>query len=172
MKAILQQHITYKQMRKQWYEEYKRKNAASGWGLLYIFSGLGKSKVFDENMEYIQNIMEKTKGKVMKNSGRLILPLFHETSNGKTREASKILGNNYNYFKCVDCKEDSESKNYLSADFFTMQEFINKLKKEGIIIYKEGKELTNISDIDISDFIKNINCSGVDDSGYKMWVKI
>ena len=164
--------ITYQQMREKWYQGNNRKNSKSGWGVFYIFSGLGRSKVFDDNMEGIQNIMKKTKGKVMKNGGKLILPLFHDTSNGKTREASKVLGSEYNYFKSVVCKEDCESENYLSAGFFTIQELVNKLKKEGIIIYKDGKELTNIRELDLSDFVKNIKCSGEEGSGYKIWIKI
>ena len=165
-------YISYQKMRENWYEEYKKENILSRWGMFYTVSGLGKSNVFDEKMEKISNVMKKTKGKVMKNKGKLILPLFHNTSNGNTRNLSKILGEDFSYYKSVKCESDSKSENFLSVRFFTLENFLDQLKTEGIIIYKEKKELSNLKDIDISSFVSNIDCSNRDEVGYQIWIKI
>ena len=95
-------YVSYQQISGNWYDEYKEENMLSGWGMFYTVSGLGKSRVFSKNFEGISNIMSKTKGKVMKNKGKIILPLFHNTSNGSGLMQFQIAQRNLIHVKGIE----------------------------------------------------------------------
>lgn len=163
---------TYTQMQEIWFEKYKKENAATGWGMFYNFTGLGKTKVYDEKMQCIQKIMEKTRGKVLKYNGKIILPLFQQISNGQTREGEKLLGSDYKYLKSIKCQSDEQEDEFLSVKYFTMEEFIKKLSKNGIVIYKDKEEKFDDSKNDVHQLISMMDVSNVDEHGYQLWIKI
>ena len=117
-------------------------------------------------------IMEKTRMKVLKNDGELILPLYHGISNGNTRSGSEDLGEEYNYLKSVKCNSDMEEENFLGVQYVTTEQLKEKLKKNDIVVYKENKELFSMGDIDLQELMKMIDCSDKDKTAYVKVIKI
>ena len=163
---------TYTKMREMWFEEYRKENAATGWGMFYNFTGIGKTKVYDEKMACINKVMEKTRGKVLKYNGKIVLPLFQQISNGQTREGEKIIGSEYKYLKSIPCKSDEQVDEFLSVRFFTLEEFIKTLSKNGIVIYKDKKEKFDPGKSDVHQLISMMDLSNVDEYGYQLWIQI
>lgn len=135
----------YADLKKQWFSEYCRDNITNAKGVFNYFFNLNSYNVFNERMNKIKNIVTETKRKVMRKDGELILPLFHCMSNGKTRDGKKLLGNEYEYLKSVRCEKDIISKECLNTYAFTPKQFLEKLQKNGIVIYKDKKELDSQS---------------------------
>lgn len=165
-------YVEYGQLQNMWFEKYIKNNIESLGGILCNFTGIGKSISFKENSEYLYSIIEKTNLKVLKKDGTLVLPLFHETSNGKTRDGGEILGNSYAYLKSVNCKTDLQNNEYIGIKYFTMEEIQDCFKKHGIIFYKENKEIFHDNNLDIKSFLKLIDISLKDKSDYQLIVKI
>lgn len=163
---------SYTNLREMWFKEFRKENAATGWGIFYNFTGLGKTKVYDEKMQCINKVMEKTRGKVLKYNGKIVLPLFQQISNGATREGEKLLGSDYKYLKSIKCQSDEQADEFLSVKYFTLEVFIEKLKKNGIVIYKDKKEKFDDSKSDVHQLISMMDFSNVDENGYQLWVKI
>lgn len=163
---------SYSKMQDMWFEEFRREHAATGWGMLYNFTGLGKTKVYDEKMQCINKVMEKTRGKVLKYNGKFVLPLFHQISNGETREGEKLLGSDYKYLKSVKCKNDTQADEFIGIKFFSLKEFVETLSKNGIIIYKDKKEKFEHRESDVHELISMIKISNVDEKGYQLWLSI
>jgi stage II sporulation protein D len=208
--------VTYGKMQQTWFEKAKVENANTGWGLFYNFTTLGKTKVYEEKIEYFNKIIEKTEGYVLKKNGKLIVPLYHKISNGSTRDGTKLLGDEYSYLKKVKCKTDMASDGYLSVKYYTPKEIVEQLKNNGIVIYEGGKEKYSSVDYnennktstpnytsnnasndksseknestqknnstqkndsidqlnDVNNFLKEMDCSAKDESGYQLWIKI
>lgn len=163
---------SYTNLQEMWFEEFKRENAATAWGMFYNFTGLGKTKVYDEKMQCINKVMEKTRGKVLKYNGKIVLPLFQQMSNGSTREGEKLLGSDYKYLKSIKCQSDEQADEFLGVKYFTLEEFMEKLRKGGIVIYKDKKEKFDSSKSDVHQLISIMDLSHVDDNGYQLWIKI
>lgn len=163
---------SYTKMQEMWFEDVRREKAATGWGMFYNFTGIGKTKVYDEKMKCIHKVMEKTNGKVLKYNGKIILPLFHKISNGTTRDGEKLLGNSYKYLKSVKCESDVQEDEFISVRYFTLEEFIEKLKEKGIVIYKDNKEIFDYKESDVNHLMGMMDFSNVDDNRYQLWVKI
>lgn len=165
-------YYSYSKMQEMWFEEFRRENAATGWGMFYNFTGLGKTKVYDEKMQCIHKVMEKTKGKVLKYNGKIILPLFHQISNGETRDGEKLIGSEYKYLKSIKCKNDTQADEFIGIKFFTLEEFVKTLSKNGIVIYKDKKEKFEHNKSDVHQLISMMDFSRVDENGYQLWIKI
>lgn len=164
--------ISYTNMEEIWFRQYRIKNAATFGGMIGNLTGLGKSIVFSDNIEYLHTIIEKTNHKVLKYEGKIILPLFHETSNGETRDGESILGSEYSYLKNQKCNTDIETKNFISVKYITLEQFKKNLSKKNIVVYKDKKELFSREDMDLQEIIKNIDYSKKDKSGYTLYLKI
>ena len=171
-KKLVLPYITYAQMEDMWFYQFKMKNVTSFWGIFGNLTGIGKNKIFHENMAYLNKAIGKTSHKVLKDGGKMILPLFHQMSAGTTRDGKNILGKDYAYLKSVNCNTDMQEENYIGVRFFTPKQFCEQLKNSGIIIYKDQKEVFLTDDLDLQEFIKMIDCSNKDKSGYVLFVKI
>ena len=150
-------YITYAQMEDMWFYQFKMKNVTSFWGIFGNLTGIGKNKIFHENMAYLNKAIGKTSHKVLKDGGKMILPLFHQMSAGTTRDGKNILGKDYAYLKSVNCNTDMQEENYIGVRFFTPKQFCEQLKNSGIIIYKDQKEVFLTDDLDLQEFIKMID---------------
>lgn len=165
-------YISYVKLEDMWFRNYRMEHPKSVRGMLGNLTGLGKSRIFKTNMDYLNMIMEKTRMKVLKNGGELILPLYHGISNGTTRSGSEVLGEEYNYLKSVKCNSDMEEENFLGVQYVTAEQLKEKLKKSGIVVYKENKELFSTEDMDLQELMKIIDYSDKDKTSYVKVVKI
>lgn len=164
--------VSYGKLEETWFREVRIEHATSIAGMIGNLTGLGKSKIFKENMDYLDTVMEKTRMQVLKNGGELILPLFHGISNGVTRSGSELMGEEFGYLKSVKCSTDVQTDNFIGAKYVSMEELKRKLSEKDIVIYKDNKELFLSSDLDLQDFMGMIDCSNKDSYGYLLTVKI
>ena len=65
--------ISYSKLKEQWFEDYKINNATSYVGVFGNLTGVGAESIFQENIEYLKMIVDKTDRQVMKYNGELIL---------------------------------------------------------------------------------------------------
>lgn len=165
-------YIPYCKLEEIWYRKFCGEKANTPRGFFYNLTGLGKSRCLEENLHYWDSIMKSTRGNVLKSNGKIVLPLFHLTSNGNTRSGEKILGQDYGYLKEVACKSDLQKNDYIGIKYFTVKEFIDTLNKNGIVVYKDKKEKFDYSKMDSKDLLNIINCKNVDEQGYLLWAKI
>ncbi|MFQ9514609.1 MAG: SpoIID/LytB domain-containing protein [Eubacterium sp.] len=163
---------TYVELEDMWFRNYRMEHPGSIEGLLGNLTGLGKSTIFKQNMDYLNALIEKTSMNVLKSNGELILPLFHEISNGVTRSGSELLGKEYDYLKSIKCNTDLQQENFIGAKYITMEQLKEKLAKKDIIIYKDKKELFSSENIDLQDFVNLIDSSNKDQQGYLVSIKI
>ena len=164
--------IEYSQLEKMWFDEYKKNNVRNINGIVSNLTGIGRSVAYRENLSYLNSIIEKTNNQVLKYQGKLILPLFHQISNGKTRNGSEILGKEYSYLKSVKCNTDLQNEKYLGIKYLTIKEIGECLNKCGIIVYKDKKELFADNNIDTKKILEMIDITNKDKTDYVKVIKI
>lgn len=165
-------YVSYGKLRDMWFREYRMEYPDTVAGMVGNLTGLGASRIFEQNCDYLNNIISKTDMMVLKNNGELILPLYHGVSNGKTRNGINILGTDYNYLKSVKCDTDLQAKDYLGVTYVSMEQLKNKLAENDIVIYKNKEELFDSENLDLQTLISLIDISNKDDAGYVLLVKI
>ncbi len=88
---------------------------------------------YGDELEKLENKIEsavnQVKNEVIYYNNKPIMAVYHDTSGGKTENASDIWGGNYPYLKSVDSISDMLNPNYLSKVVVSKNEFEKKLKK-------------------------------------------
>lgn len=164
------EYRNYGELKNSRFQDFCRENIKSPKGMAAYFTGIGSYKIYNEKNKKIKRIVDKTKGKIIKKQGETILPLFHNISNGKTRLGEEILGKEYSYLKSVICQNDIKEKEYLCTRYLTVNEFKKKLSANGIVVFKDGKEiLKNIKD---KKEIINLITVEKDKEGYALKIRI
>lgn len=164
------EYRNYVELKNSRFQDFCRENIKSPKGMAAYFTGIGSYKIYNEKNKKIKRIVDKTKGKIIKKQGETILPLFHNISNGKTRLGEEILGKEYSYLKSVICQNDIKEKEYLCTRYLTVNEFKKKLSANGIVVFKDGKEiLKNIKD---KKEIINLITVEKDKEGYALKIRI
>lgn len=164
------EYRNYGELKNSRFQDFCRENIKSPKGMAAYFTGIGSYKIYNEKNKKIKRIVDKTKGKIIKKQGETILPLFHNISNGKTRLGEEILGKEYSYLKSVICQNDIKEKEYLCTRYLTVNEFKEKLSANGIVVFKDGKEiLKNIKD---KKEIINLITVEKDKEGYALKIRI
>lgn len=164
------EYRNYGELKNSRFQDFCRENIKSPKGMAAYFTGIGSYKIYNEKNKKIKRIVDKTKGKIIKKQGETILPLFHNISNGKTRLGEEILGKEYSYLKSVICQNDIKEKEYLCTRYLTVNEFKGKLSANGIVVFKDGKEiLKNIKD---KKEIINLITVEKDKEGYALKIRI
>ena len=165
--VIIRNYVELKNSR---FQDFCRENIKSPKGMAAYFTGIGSYKIYNEKNKKIKRIVDKTKGKIIKKQGETILPLFHNISNGKTRLGEEILGKEYSYLKSVICQNDIKEKEYICTRYLTVNEFKEKLSANGIVVFKDGKEiLKNIKD---KKEIINLITVEKDKEGYALKIRM
>lgn len=164
------EYRNYGELKNSRFQDFCRENIKSPKGMAAYFTGIGSYKIYNEKNKKIKRIVDKTKGKIIKKQGETILPLFHNISNGKTRLGEEILGKEYSYLKSVICQNDIKEKEYLCTRYLTVNEFKKKLSANGIVVFKDGKEiLKNIKD---KKEIINLITVEKDKEGYALKIRM
>lgn len=163
--------VGHKALEEMWFKQMQMEQPNSFWGIVGNLISLGKSKIYNEKMNYLEQIIAETKKMVLKNENGVILPLYHKISNGMTRDGGTLLGEEYKYLKSVKCSSDREKDGFVSETEYTKTEFLDKLSKKDIVIYKNNQEIIN-EKMDINEFVQQIDCSKKDESGYVLEIKI
>lgn len=138
---------------------------------------LGNSKdkkEFVENYEYLTRIIEKTNLKIMKSGGKVILPLFHGTSAGKTRNGKEVLGEEYSYLLSTKCESDVSKSEFLSVKYVSAEELITKLHDAKIVPYKGKTEVfeSGGEEMQAAELLSIMDFTNKDEAGYNVSVKI
>lgn len=112
-----------------------KKNAMKNWG---FFSGL---KYWNK----ISRAVSETENIIITYNGKVINPLFHSNSGGKTENAEDVWSTSEPYLKSVISSGEENSKDYKNVILITKKEFCKKLKEN----HPEFK-------ISIKDILKSI----------------
>lgn len=160
---------TPKQLKERWFSEEKLYRTHQISGIAARLFELGKGRVYSERMKKLKQVIAETDGKVLKIEGKLILPLFHEISNGKTRSGKELLGEEYSYLKSTQCDLDMESVDYEDTKEMTVPEILKELKENRIVVFEDGKE-SDQTDLSAKDFFAMIDDSHQDSSGYIQYI--
>lgn len=164
------EYRNYGELKNSRFQDFCRENIKSPKGMAAYFTGIGSYKIYNEKNKKIKRIVDKTKGKIIKKQGETILPLFHNISNGKTRLGEEILGKEYSYLKSVICQNDIKEKEYLCTRYLTVNEFKKKLSANGIVVFKDGKEI--LKSIKDKKEIINLITVEKDKEGYALKIRI
>lgn len=168
--ALGMEYRNYGELKNSRFQDFCRENIKSPKGMAAYFTGIGSYKIYNEKNKKIKRIVDKTKGKIIKKQGETILPLFHNISNGKTRLGEEILGKEYSYLKSVICQNDIKEKEYLCTRYLTVNEFKKKLSANGIVVFKDGKEI--LKNIKEKKEIINLITVEKDKEGYALKIRM
>ena len=164
------EYRNYGELKNSRFQDFCRENIKSPKGMAAYFTGIGSYKIYNEKNKKIKRIVDKTKGKIIKKQGETILPLFHNISNGKTRLGEEIIGKEYSYLKSVICQNDIKEKEYLCTRYLTVNEFKKKLSANGIVVFKDGKEI--LKNIKEKKEIINLITVEKDKEGYALKIRM
>ena len=153
------------QLKRQWAAEERAFHANRLSGMLLNGLNLGKEEVFAKKMNELYELINETEGRVLKIEGKLILPLFHRLSNGKTRDGAKRLGKDYSYMTVVDCDGDMENPGYEVYQRIGVEEIIRKLNHHRMVIFQKGKEL-DLKKMQGEELVRMLEKGTIDESGY------
>lgn len=83
---------------------------------------------YNNYYQKVKNVVEQTKGLVIKYNGSLIDAVYHSTSNGYTEDAINVWGNSIPYLKTVTSPWDTSSTSYLRNIYIGFDVISNALK--------------------------------------------
>ena len=93
---------------------------------------------YEENKEKITAAVDAVLGQVITYEGKIVLPIYHDISGGKTESAVALWGGRYPYLQSVESVGDLLSPNYLSSKTVTAEELKTALKSHGITFKGDG----------------------------------
>ncbi len=83
------------------------------------------SESFVASYQAVENAVRSTTNMVMMYDGKLIDPLFHRASTGKTRAGDE----NHGYLQAVACPRDVEAEGYLTMISYKKEDFADKINQ-------------------------------------------
>lgn len=83
---------------------------------------------YDENWSKIEGVVESTKGQILTYEGKIIEPLYHSTSGGRTENSEDVFSTVVPYLRSVESPYEGESPRLNNSIKVTTNEFINKIK--------------------------------------------
>ncbi|RKD21965.1 stage II sporulation protein D [Caminicella sporogenes DSM 14501] len=100
-------------------------------------------KWFKKYWPKIEEAVESTRGLVITYNGKLIDPLYHSTSGGRTENSEDVFETMAPYLRSVDSPYEQSSKHLESTVVISTKEFVSKINS----VYKDsGLKSSNIVD--------------------------
>lgn len=130
---------------------------------VYILEEKRKEQLGEREYERFLQILKKavleTRGKVMREDGELITPLFHWVSVGTTISAKEMYGKEISYLQAVESSWDVEAEDYMKVELWEYETAVKKIKrqrKNSNITESDLKERIRISTKTRSGYIKKL----------------
>lgn len=95
---------------------------------------------FQENYLLLQNVVESTRGQVIKYQGEMVAAPYHAVSAGATRNGREVMKGEQGYLCSVPCRMDVEADGYLQIISLSPQELAGRLDADGIAADSETAE--------------------------------
>ncbi|HOH69645.1 MAG TPA: stage II sporulation protein D [Sedimentibacter sp.] len=83
---------------------------------------------YDEYMDKIEVAVESTRGQILTYEGKIIEPLYHSTSGGRTENSEDVFSAAVPYLRSVESPYEDESPRLNSSVKITAGEFIDKIE--------------------------------------------
>ncbi len=83
---------------------------------------------YDEYMDKIEVAVESTRGQILTYEGKIIEPLYHSTSGGRTENSEDVFSAAVPYLRSVESPYEDESPRLNSSVKITTGEFIDKIE--------------------------------------------
>jgi stage II sporulation protein D len=83
---------------------------------------------YDEYWSKIEGAVESTKGQILTYEGKIIEPLYHSTSGGRTENSEDVFSTAVPYLRSVESPYEEESPRLNSSVKITINEFIDKIE--------------------------------------------
>lgn len=93
--------------------------------------GIFEGRVTDES---IISAVTDTQGRVIYHNGKVINPVYHISSPGKTENAESVFGEKVDYLISVETPDESEMKSFHQQKEFTKTEFADILESNGFTV--------------------------------------
>lgn len=119
----------------------------------------------------IENSVNSTKGQILTYEGKVIEPLFHSTSGGKTENSEDVFSSSVPYLKSVESPYEGEAPKLHDSVKMTVDEFINKIKSTygDLNITRDNlKEKVQLGQVSKGGKVKTIYIDGTEITGRDM----
>lgn len=119
----------------------------------------------------IEDAVNSTQGQILTYEGKIIEPLFHSTSGGRTENSEDVFSASVPYLKSVESPYESEAPKLHDSVKITADEFINKIKSAygDLNITRDNlKEKVQLGEVSEGGKIKTIYIDGKEITGREM----
>ncbi|HEX3022134.1 MAG TPA: SpoIID/LytB domain-containing protein [Lachnospiraceae bacterium] len=123
---------------------------------------------YTANLTKLEDIINDTNGEVITYKEKLILPLFHEVSTGKTRSAEAATGEKIEYLVSVDCSFDVNSSEYMKINSEEKADVIQTILNsypDAVLDEEELFEQIVVTERDSFGYVKRIQVGGITITG-------
>lgn len=96
------------------------------------------NEIYDETMKKYEQAVRQTKGEVIYYNKKVITPLYHMVSAGRTRNGYELFEEDIPYLTSVDCSKDVESSDYLKIYEIDKDTFDNEVGKNAKIAKRDS----------------------------------
>ncbi len=124
---------------------------------------------FKRCYEKLADCVEETKGLVLTCRNKIIEAPYFSVSNGYTRSAGEAFaGEEIEYLKGVEAKEDILSENFLRVEFLEVSEFVEKCNQnypDAALTAENIAEQVEVISRDDGEFVKELRIGGVTVNG-------
>lgn len=123
---------------------------------------------YDKYWGKIEEAVYSTKGQILTYEGKIIEPLFHSTSGGRTENSEDVFSTSVPYLRSVDSPYESDAPKLHDSAKISVNDFINKIKStysELNITPNNLKDKIQLGDISEGGKIKTITIDGTEISG-------
>jgi stage II sporulation protein D len=83
---------------------------------------------YDENWDKIESAVESTRGQILTYEGKIIEPLYHSTSGGRTENSEDVFSLAVPYLRSVESPYDGDSPKLNGSVKVSTSEFIEKIE--------------------------------------------